>query len=114
MTMPILRTIACAALIALPSLAAADADGPDFYRVRDLHPGTILTIHAGPGASHKVLGWVPHNGVRLKNHGCRGGLNIVEWEKATPAQRKAARYRRWCKISYKGKSGWVNGGYLRE
>jgi len=41
-------------------------------------------------------------------------MTIVEWEKATPAERTAARYRRWCRITYKGTTGWVNGGYLRE
>ena len=114
--MPAIRlTCFAAAMLALmPTLAAADADGPDYYRVRSLYPGAGLTIHAGPGASHKVLGWVPHNGARLKNLGCKGGMNIVEWEKATPAQRIAARYRRWCRVTYKGTTGWVNGGYLGE
>ncbi len=102
------------AVLGVSGAAVADSDGPDFYRVTGLYPGAALTIHAGPGATHKVVGWVPYNGVKLANLGCKGGLNIVEWEKATPAQRVAARYRRWCKIRYHGKTGWVNGGYLRE
>ena len=94
--------------------AFADADGPDYYRVRDLHPGVVLTLHATADPKSKVLAWVPYNGKRLKNLGCKGGLNIVQWEKATPAARKTARYQRWCKVTYKGKTGWVNGGYLGE
>lgn len=112
---PILGDVLLAgSLLGVPGAAVADADGPDFYRVTGLYPGAALTIHGGPGVTHRVLGWVPYNGVKLANMGCRGGMNIVEWEKATPAQRLAAHYRRWCKIKYKGTTGWVNGGYLRE
>lgn len=94
--------------------AFADADGPDYYRVRDLHPGVVLTLHATANPRSKVIAWVPYNGKRLKNLGCTGGMNLVQWEKATPAERRKARYRRWCKVTYKGKTGWVNGGYLGE
>jgi hypothetical protein len=112
---PLFGIALAATLLAGASGAArADADGPDYYRVRDLHPGAALTIHTGPGADTKVIGWVPYNGARLKNLGCKGGMNIVEWEKATPAERLAGRFRRWCRITYKGTTGWVNGGYLGE
>jgi len=113
MTVPRAAVVAALAFTSAAP-AFADADGPEYYRVRDLYPGAVLTLHVAADPKSKVLAWVPHNGNRMKNLGCKGGLNIIQWEKATPAQRRAGRFQRWCKVTYKGKTGWVNGGYLGE
>jgi hypothetical protein len=103
-----------AALAFTAPAARADADGPDFLRVVDIRPGATLAIRAEPNATSARLGALPANADGIRNLGCQGGMNIVEWEKATPAEREAARRRRWCKIEYRGVTGWAAGWFLAE
>lgn len=109
------RVAACAiAFLAAVSPAAADADGPDYFRVSGLKPGSVVNIRRDPAPSAAKVGALPHDADGLKNLGCQGGLSFAEWEKATPARREAARFERWCRISYRGVTGWVAGWLLAE
>ncbi len=94
--------------------ARAEADGPDFWRVAGVAPGDVLNIRAAPSPKARALGTVPHDGQGLHNLGCRGGLSFAQWEKAGPAQRERGRRARWCKIEYRGVTGWVAGRFLVE
>jgi hypothetical protein len=107
--------ISLIAAIAFASPAArADADGPDFLRVVGIRAGAMLNIRAEPDASSRKAGELPANADGIRNLGCQGGMNIVEWEKATPTEREAARHKRWCKIEYRGVTGWAAGWFLGE
>lgn len=112
--LPMAALLAVLATIPATQPALAEADGPDFYRVRLLYPGTGLALQTAPGAGQKVIVWLPHNARKIRNHGCKGGLTFDQHQKATPAERRAGRFRRWCRVEWRGKRGWVNGGYLRE
>lgn len=102
------------------SLAAgalrAEADGPDFYAVRDVARNDVLNIRAEPSASARKIGEIPPDGSCIRNLGCRGGLTFEEFTNLSPEE-KALRARenpRWCKVEYRGVTGWVAGRYLTE
>lgn len=108
--------IALAAVVAvyhgLP--ARATADGPDHYRVIGISPGSYLNLRAGAGTAYPKIGEIPADADGLANLGCVGGLSFAEWQKASAAEREAARRERWCRVNYGGLEGWVAGIYLAE
>lgn len=113
------RGLALAALIATGlgasgGAARAEADGPDHFRVTGVAADDELVIRAAASPKARRLGAVPHDGDGLRNLGCRGGLSFAQWEKASPAQRARAQRARWCRIEYRGVTGWVAGRYLGE
>ena len=114
---PHLRTALAAALLALaPSLALAEADGPDFYRVQGVAPDDVLNIRAEPSPRADKVGEIPPNGNCIRNLGCQGGLTFEEYSTLSPEQQEA-RIRanpRWCRIEYQATTGWVAGPYLAE
>lgn len=106
--------LAAALLLAAAAPALAEADGPDYFRVRGVAQDDTLNIRAAPSASAAILGAIPPNGDGIRNLGCQGGLSFGEWQKATDAQRRAAEKHRWCHISYRGIEGWAAGRFLGE
>jgi hypothetical protein len=121
---PILRspTIMAAILSALVVLgtlahqARGEADGPDFYRVVAVDAGDVLTIRAEPDARAKRLGSIPPGADCVRNLGCSGGLTLQEFTTLSEAER-SARLRqnpRWCRVDYRGTTGWVAGRFLAE
>lgn len=92
----------------------AEADGPDFWAVKGVMPGDVLTLHAEPSASGKEVGRIPHDAHGLKNLGCHGGATFAQWQKMTPVERKNANQDRWCRIEFDGKQGWVASRFLKE
>ena len=76
-----------------------DDGGPDFYVVAGLRPGDRLNMRRDPSAASPALASF-RNGTILRNLGCR----------RTATQR-------WCNVedpARRGRSGWVNGRFLRE
>lgn len=106
--------VAAGALCAIGAAALAEADGPDFWRVAGVAATDQLNIRATPSPRAKSLGGIPHDGDSVENLGCRGELTFAQWEKASPAQRERARRARWCKVRWRGVTGWVAGRYLVE
>lgn len=101
--------------LVLPATAWAEASGPDFYRVVGVSRTDTLSIRTAPGARARKIGQVPHNARRIRSLGqCVGGLTFSQWQSASPAQRRRAKFKRWCRISWRGVRGWVNAGYLAE
>lgn len=97
-------------------LVHAEADGPDFFRAKGVTAGDTLHIRSAPNAHARKLGEIPPDGTCLRNLGCQGGLSFKEFTELTPAQ-QAQRLRsnpRWCKVEYRGITGWVAGRYLAE
>lgn len=106
--------LAVAVLVALPSGLWADADGPDYFQVRDLAAGQVLPIRAAPEADAALLGTIPHDGDGVRNLLCEGRLSFVDWEAASEAERSAAAERVWCQVEFRGITGWAQGRYLAE
>ena len=75
-----------------------------------------LNLRAEPKAQAAKVGAIPPEGKCLRNLGCVGGLSFRDHSELTPAQQKQRlkAHPRWCKVEYKGVSGWVAGRYLRE
>jgi len=96
------------------SEVAAEADGPDFFRVSGIARGHVLNLRAEAGAGAAVIARMPYNTDGLRNLGCKGGFTFAQWQKASPAERERARHRRWCKVEYLGKQGWAAGWFLAE
>jgi uncharacterized protein len=101
-------------LLALLAPAGAQDGGPDFLRVSGLAAGEKLPVRSTPEASAKVIGAVSGGADGLRNLGCRGGLTFAQWERATPAEREAAKDTRWCRIVFGGVTGWAQGRFLVE
>jgi hypothetical protein len=96
--------------------ALAEADGPDFYRVVDVAADDVLNIRAEPDVSAPKVGSIPPGADCIRNLGCRGGLSFEEFTTLNDAE-KASRLKenpRWCRIEYRGTTGWVAGRYLAE
>ena len=113
---PILRSLGTAALLAAAGAALATADGPDFYAVTGVADSDTLNIREAPDPHAAKVGEIPPDGTCIRNLGCKGGLTFQEFTELSEEQ-KAQRLRenpRWCRIEYRGITGWVAGRYLRE
>ena len=96
--------------------AIAEADGPDYYQIQGVAKNDTLNIRSEPKPHAAKLGEIPHDGICVRNLGCRGGLSFREFSELSPAQQKKRLKEnpRWCKVEYQGVTGWVAGRYLRE
>ena len=108
--------VAALALTLGSGAAAADSDGPDFFEVRGVARNDTLSIRAKPNPRAAKVGTIPPDGTCIRNLGCRGGLTFQEFTELSPAERKQREREnpRWCKIEYRGVTGWVAGRYLAE
>jgi len=102
------------ALSAIATPALAEADGPDYFRVRNVRANDVLNLRAGPSPSAAKVAEIPHDADGIRNLGCRRGLPFAQWQRATEAQRKTAESRRWCRVEYRGVAGWAAGRFLGE
>jgi uncharacterized protein YraI len=110
------------ALLAMTILAlgsgrvAADADGPDFYRVTGVSKGDVLNIRAAPEARAAKVGAIPPDGTCIRNLGCKGGLSFEEFSTLSQSEqaKRLKQNPRWCQVEYQGVTGWVAGRYLAE
>ncbi|MEM1385929.1 MAG: SH3 domain-containing protein [Pseudomonadota bacterium] len=111
-----MRNAVATAVFALgtPALLWADADGPDYYRARDVPAGEVLPIRADPDPEAKLLAAIPPDGDGIRNLLCEGRLSFAEWEASSEAERVAAADRVWCRVEHRGITGWAQGRYLAE
>jgi hypothetical protein len=96
--------------------AWATADGPDHFAVLGVAAGGVLNLRAEPDAKARKLGEIPPGARCLRNLGCQGGLSYQEFSTLT-AERRKQRERenpRWCRVEFRGLSGWVAARYLGE
>ncbi|MGA7981594.1 MAG: SH3 domain-containing protein [Chromatiaceae bacterium] len=116
MRSPLLSALAAAAVILASGPASGDADGPDFFAVTGVVRGDVLNIREEPDAHASKLGEIPPDGTCVRNLGCKGGLSFQEFTELSPAEqeRRLKQNPRWCKVEYRGITGWVAGRYLRE
>jgi hypothetical protein len=103
-------------LVLPASPVLAEADGPDYFRVRDVAADDVLYIRDHPSPHAAKVGEIPPQGTCIRNLGCRGGLTFQEFTtlgKAEQEKREQANPR-WCRIEYRGTTGWAAGRYLAE
>jgi hypothetical protein len=96
--------------------AAAEADGPDYYKVTGISNGDVFNIRSAPNYRAAKIGQIPPQASCIRNRGCQGGLTFSEYSTLSEAD-KAKRLKqnpRWCKIDYENITGWVAGRYLAE
>lgn len=80
-----------------PDYADGLTGGPDFWEVTGVPAGDTLKVRAEPSPRTKVVTQVLNTAV-MKNKGC-----------------KFTRGHRWCRVEDgAGRTGWVNGKFLRE
>lgn len=105
-----------AALALGADMVRADADGPDFFAVRGVANDDTLSVRAKPSPRAAKIGVIPPDGTCIRNLGCQGGLTFQEFTELLPAERKKRERKnpRWCKVAYRGITGWVAGRYLAE
>lgn len=108
------RLVAAIFLAAAPIVAAAEADGPDFWRVVDAPSGASLILRAGPGPEHIAVGAIGADADGAMNFGCVGGLTHAQWQAADATARDAAKAARWCRIGHQRMIGWAPGAHLAE
>jgi uncharacterized protein YraI len=94
----------------------ATADGPDFHRVRGVATSDALNVRMEPDATSRKVGAIPPGANCVRNLGCQGGLSCQEFMALLAAKRKQREREnpRWCRIEYRGLTGWVAGRYLAE
>lgn len=96
------------------SLALAEADGPDHYRVIGVAEDDVLNIRSAPDPTSEIVGTIPPRSGGLANLGCQGRLSFTEWQAASDAERDRAARRVWCQVQYDGVTGFVAGRFLAE
>ncbi|NJN47309.1 MAG: SH3 domain-containing protein [Candidatus Competibacteraceae bacterium] len=103
-------------LVIIPGIVFADADGPDYWEVRDVAADDVLNIRAAADWRSQKVGEIPATGRCIKNLGCVGGLTLEEFSALSDAEQQQILKKRprWCEIEYHGVRGWVAGRYLRE
>jgi hypothetical protein len=110
------RSALLAILLTASSAASAEADGPDHFRVTGVAAGSTLTLRAEPRGDAAALARIPADAGCLRNQGCQGGLSFEEFStlSATEREQRLRANPRWCKVEYRGRSGWVAGKHLAE
>lgn len=101
---------------AIHGCVLATADGPDFYRVGPLPEGTALFLRDEPRLDARRIADLPGDAQCLRSLGCQGGVSFQEFNTLSPEarERREAEHPRWCKLSYQGVVGWVEGRFLAE
>ena len=110
------QRLAAALLLVAPLAASATADGPDYYRVRGVSPGSALNLRAEPSIGAPRIARIPADAQCVRNLGCRGGLTFEEFTTLSPAERERREREnpRWCNVEYEGRVGWAAARYLAE
>jgi hypothetical protein len=94
----------------------AEADGPDYWQVRDVEKRDVLNMRDEADFKAAKVGEIPHDASCIKNMGCKGGLTFDEFTTLSDAEKQQILKQRprWCLVSFQGVTGWVAGRYLRE
>ena len=85
--------LALSMVLAVPTAGLATADGPDFFRVAGVASNDVLWIRSGPSTRYRKVGSIPFNGTGVQNLGCSRG---------------------WCRVRYRGVTGYSSARYLFE
>ena len=110
------RLAICLSLVTCSFSVYAEADGPDYWQVRDVEKDDVLNMRSGPDFKAAKTGEIPYDARCVRNMGCKGGLTFDEFTtlSETEKQQILKQRPRWCRVSYREATGWVAGRYLRE
>ena len=114
---PVLLLLFSSFLLSSFSLSSyAEADGPDYWQVRDVNKNDVLNMRSSADFNSEKTGEIPRDAQCIRNMGCTGGLTIHEFTTLSDydKQRILKQRPRWCRVRYKGTTAWVAGRYLRE
>jgi hypothetical protein len=102
--------------IAISPSSYAEADGPDFWRLRDVPENDVLNLRLYADFRAPKIAEIPHDAECIRNMGCKGGLSYREFTTLSDAEKQRVLKQRplWCRVSYQGRVGWVAGRYLQE
>jgi uncharacterized protein YraI len=108
--------IVAAALAVASGSAAATADGPDFFQVTGVAATDTLNLRQAPDPQAAKIGEIPPDGTCIRNLGCRGGLTFEEFTELSKSdqEKRLKENPRWCRVEYRGMTGWVAGRFLQE
>ena len=103
-------------LIVTSGTAIADADGPDYYKVKGVASNDVLNIRSKADSNAKKVGEIPPGADCVKNLGCKGGLSMSEFTDLSKEEQAAILKKRprWCFVEYLGIKGWVSAHFLAE
>ena len=103
-------------LITSSHLLHAEADGPDYWQLRDVKTGAVIIIRQQASIHAAETGQIPYGARCISNRGCKGGLSFEEFTTLSDAEKQQILKQRprWCRVVYQGSTGWVEGRYLRE
>ena len=108
--------VVATALAVDPGSASATADGPDFFQVAGVAATDTLNLREAPDPHATKVGEIPPDGTCIRNLGCQGGLTFREFTELPKSdqERRLKENPRWCRVEYRGMTGWVAGRFLRE
>lgn len=93
----------------------AEADGPDFWDVKNVAAGDRLNVREKPDARSKKVGTLVPGQSCVKNLGCTGMLSYNEFISLSETKKTQLKNRHhWCKIQYRDITGWVYSKYIGE
>lgn len=103
-------------LITSSLILHAEADGPDYWQLRNVEKGAVIIIRQQASINAAEIGRIPYGARCIRNSGCKGGLNFEEFTTLSDVEKQQILKQRprWCHISYKKYTGWVEGRYLTE
>lgn len=96
------------AIVLIALNAWATADGPDCWSVRGVAKNDVLNIREAPNASAKIVGKIPAGTKAVAN------ANDIECPDVITKGAPKECFTGWCKVGYKGVTGWVNCKFLEE
>lgn len=108
--------ICSAALVLVAGTASAEADGPNHFRITGVAGNDVINLRAAPSSKATKVGAIPPQANCVVNLGCQGGLSFHEYSTLNHAQQKERlrQHPRWCRVEYRGLTGWVAGRFLTE
>jgi hypothetical protein len=94
----------------------AQADGPDYWQLRDVKKNDVLNMRDKADFNAPITAEIPYDARCVRNMGCKGGLTFNEFTTLSDAEKQQILKQRprWCRVSYREATGWVEGRYLRE
>lgn len=109
-----LVTLSAALFLLLNGASDAYAGADGTFKVVGVKPDNVLNMRSGPSADYAVTGTIPANSEGLRNLGCQDGSSFERPSAAAEAEKRTIRFRRWCKVEYRGSAGWVAGWHLEQ
>lgn len=101
-------------LVSWPNMVGAEADGPDYWAVKNVSQEDHLNLRKGPSIKFSVVAQIPSEYAHLENLGCNPTFTTTEWARFSEYERNVAVSLRWCRVRFQDHMGWVKGSYLQE